>query len=119
MTTTLTHITFDCADAARVAGFWSDVLALPVAEGASADFATLETSGATGPGWMFISVPEGKTAKNRVHVDLSTDGDLEEEVTRLLGLGATRVADLKEDGTRWTTLLDPEGNEFDLVAGGD
>lgn len=110
-TTKLTHLTFDCADAAKLAGFWSAVLDLPVAADASADFAAVEGT----PGWMFLKVPEGKTVKNRVHPDLSTD-DLDREVQRLTTLGATRLVDHTEDGTTWTTLADPEGNEFDLVA---
>ena len=55
--------------------------------------------------------------KNRVHVDLGT-ADLESELKRLAGLGATHIADLDEGGTRWTTLADPEGNEFDVAQTG-
>jgi predicted enzyme related to lactoylglutathione lyase len=112
MSVTLNHITFDCADAARVADFWSSVLGEAVDPGASADFATITSR--TSASWMFISVPEPKSVKNRVHVDLATP-DLDAELDRLAGLGATRVADLDEGGTRWTTLSDPEGNEFDVV----
>jgi hypothetical protein len=63
---------------------------------------------------LFIEVPEGRTVKNRIHFDLSpTDGTREEEVERLLGLGARVHADLRvEGGGGWVTLLDPEGNEF-------
>ena len=56
-------------------------------------------------------MPEGKTAKNRMHVDLAAS-DHEAEVARLVGLGATRVTDIDEWGYRWTVLQDPEGNEF-------
>ncbi|MFL6206616.1 MAG: VOC family protein [Acidimicrobiales bacterium] len=110
-TITLTHVTFDCADAEKLSGFWSQVLDRPVKDGASAAFAEIEGS----PGWMFIQVPEGKTAKNRMHPDLSTT-DLAAAVERLTGLGATHVADHTEDGATWATLTDPEGNELDLVA---
>jgi predicted enzyme related to lactoylglutathione lyase len=112
MSSTLAHLTFDCADAAGLAGFWSQVLEAPVDDGASADYAVLKGE----PGWMFLRVPEGKAVKNRVHPDLST-ADLPAEVERLVALGATRRADHDEDGTRWVTLTDPEGNEFDVVAG--
>ena len=112
MSSTLTHLTFDCADAAGLAAFWSDVLEAPVDDGASADYAVLKGE----PGWMFLRVPESKSVKNRVHPDLST-ADLPAEVERLDRLGATRHADHDEDGTRWVTLTDPEGNEFDVVAG--
>jgi predicted enzyme related to lactoylglutathione lyase len=112
MSATLNHITFDCADAARVADFWSSVLDEDVDPGASADFATITSR--TSASWMFLKVPEPKTVKNRVHIDLAT-ADLAVELERLTGLGATHIADLDEGGTRWTTMADPEGNEFDVV----
>lgn len=65
-----------------------------------------------GPRFFFIKVPEGRTVKNRVHLDLSADGDREAEVERLLGLGATKVGDYDEWGHTWTTLQDVEGNEL-------
>lgn len=116
MSVTLNHITFDCADAARVADFWSGVLGDAVDPGASADFATITSR--TSTSWMFIKVTEPKSVKNRVHVDLAT-ADLDAELERLAGLGATHIADLDEGGTRWTTLADPEGNEFDVVQSND
>jgi hypothetical protein len=65
---------------------------------------------------LFIEVPEDKTVKNRVHFDLwPTDGTMDEEVDRLLALGATMHQDLRGHhgpGTGWATLADPEGNEF-------
>ena len=65
---------------------------------------------------LFIEVPEGKAVKNRIHFDLwPTDCTMDEEVDRLLGLGATVVHDLRDHrgpGTGWATLADPEGNEF-------
>jgi predicted enzyme related to lactoylglutathione lyase len=115
MSVTLNHITIDCADAEQVAGFWSSVLEERVDAGASPDFATITSR--TSASWMFVKVPESKQVKNRVHVDLAT-ADLDAELERLAGLGATRIADLDEGGTRWTTLADPEGNEFDVVQTG-
>ena len=56
-------------------------------------------------------MPEPKTAKNRMHVDMAT-ADWDTEVARLVGLGAKRVADMSEWGYEWTVLQDPEGNEF-------
>jgi catechol 2,3-dioxygenase-like lactoylglutathione lyase family enzyme len=63
---------------------------------------------------LFIEVPEAKSVKNRLHLDLApTDRSREEEVERLLGLGATQVADHRRpDGRGWVTLADPEGNEL-------
>lgn len=117
MSVTLSAVTFDCKDAAKLARFWADVLARPVGEGATEEFAAIGIGegSAGGPGWMFVQVPEAKTVKNRVHVDLATV-DLVGEVKRVVGLGARWVADQAEDGARWTTLADPEGNEIDIVA---
>lgn len=115
MSVTLVAVTYDCANAAGLAGFWSSVLQRPVDDGASEQFASLATpDGQGGPTWMFIQVPEGKQVKNRVHVDLGA-ADLAAETERVVKLGATRIADHEEGGTRWTTLADPEGNEFDIA----
>ena len=61
--------------------------------------------------FLFLAVPEPKTAKNRLHLDLETD-DRAAEVARLVELGATHVADHDEWGISWSVLTDPEGNEF-------
>ncbi len=60
---------------------------------------------------MFVRVPEPKTAKNRIHLDVMTT-DPEHEIDRLVGLGATRARDMEEYGYMWTVMADPEGNEF-------
>ena len=118
MANRLFALTFDCADAAVVGGFWARALGEELDPGAGEEFASigLQDSGRTGPRWCFAQVPEGKSAKNRMHPDLMT-GDLEAEVGRLIGLGASRKEDIKMGSMRWTTLLDPEGNEFDVIAG--
>jgi hypothetical protein len=117
MSVTEFAITLDCADAAELAAFWSQVLGRPVDPGASKEFAAIGLAGGSDgrPVWMFHQVSEAKTAKNRAHVDLVT-ADLAAETDRVVQLGASRLADLEEDGVRWTTLADPAGNEFDLVA---
>jgi hypothetical protein len=63
---------------------------------------------------LLIEVPDDKTVKNRLHLDLvPTDASREDEVARLLALGATQVADHRRpDGGGWVTLADPEGNEL-------
>lgn len=118
MTVSLAHVTFDCQNAAALASFWSAVLNHPVDAEANNFFATvgLRSDPSLHPAWMFIAVPEGKTAKNRVHVDLVAH-DLAAEGARVEALGAKRVGDFDEYGTRWSTFLDPEGNEFDIAAG--
>jgi Glyoxalase-like domain len=117
MSSTEFAITLDCANAAELATFWAEVLGRPADPGATDEFAAIGLAGGSDgrPVWMFHKVPEKKTAKNRAHVDLLT-ADLPAEVDRLVGLGATRVADVEEAGATWTTLTDPAGNEFDLVA---
>jgi Glyoxalase-like domain len=66
---------------------------------------------------LFIEVPEGKSVKNRIHFDLRpTDRTRDEEVERVLALGATQLADRRNrDGTGWVVLADPEGNEFCIL----
>jgi len=110
MTLSLGNITFDCTDPRRVAGFWAQALDRPVDDGANEFFASLRTR-PDEPTWLFIKVPEGKSAKNRLHVDLRAD-DRETEVARLVGLGATRHDDHDQYGVAWTVLTDVEGNEF-------
>ncbi|MCU7822752.1 VOC family protein [Kitasatospora sp. DSM 101779] len=62
---------------------------------------------------LFQAVPEAKTVKNRLHLDLHAGPERrEEEVDRLVGLGATVLARIDEPGGRHVTLADPEGNEF-------
>jgi hypothetical protein len=118
MTNRLFAVTFDCADAALIGGFWAQALGEELDPGAGKQFASigLQDSGRTDLRWCFAQVPEGKSAKNRMHADLMT-GDLEAEVGRLIGLGASRKEDIEMGSMRWTTLLDPEGNEFDVIAG--
>ncbi|MER5452540.1 VOC family protein [Streptomyces sp. NPDC002764] len=111
MTSTIRHTTVDCADAYALADFWSQVLGHPLQpEDKPGDpEALIERAGL-----LFVTVPEGKAVKNRVHFDLQPqDRTRDEEVDRLLAIGATLVDDhRKPDGTGWAVLTDPEGNEF-------
>jgi predicted enzyme related to lactoylglutathione lyase len=107
-------IAVDCDNAAALAQFWSAVLGEPVAAGSSEEFAALQPS-ATGPGMIFCKVPEPKTSKNRVHLDLAVAA-LDDEVSRIAALGGREITRFDQDGGRWVTLADPEGNEFDLTA---
>ncbi|MFI6038920.1 VOC family protein [Streptomyces sp. NPDC051315] len=111
MTSTIRHVTIDSSDAYALATFWSQVLGQAVHED---DKPGDEEALIEGAGLLFVTVPEGKTIKNRIHFDLQPhDRTREEEVERLLGLGATLVDDRRNpDGTGWAVLADPEGNEF-------
>ena len=109
-------ITVDCADSYRQALFWSEVT------GWQEDPDDPNNPGDPegrivsphGINLLFIPMPEGKVVKNRVHLDLwPTERTRDEEVTRLLGIGATLFEDHREpDGTGFVVLADPEGNEF-------
>lgn len=105
-------VTFDSVDPARTARWWAEAL-----------------SGAIDvemPGWVvvavpgypplaFVGVPETKTTKNRVHLDLGC-ADRPAEVARLLELGASYLAEHGAGEYRWTVLADPDGNEFCVYA---
>lgn len=117
-TPVLYAVTFDCTDAVQLATFWAALLNRNVDDGATEEFASIGVGepGSDRPHWMFNKVPEPKKVKNRVHVDLISNSR-DREAKRLLSLGATHVSDVDEAGNRWTTLADPEGNEFDIIAG--
>ena len=108
------QITFDCADAYTLGQFWSQVFERPLHDDdhPGDPMALIEME--NGPGVLFIGVPEAKSIKNRLHLDIMpTDRTRDEEVERVLGIGARMFEDhRKDDGTGWATLLDPEGNEF-------
>ncbi len=111
-------VTFDCADAAVVSQFWSAVLGRPIDTEPmppSPFFASIGLGSSSAIAYMFIQVPEPKTVKNRVHLDLEAD-DVAAEVERVIALGATHIHDKDEFSIRWTTLADPEGNEFCIAA---
>jgi predicted enzyme related to lactoylglutathione lyase len=113
-------ITIDCHDPYRQARFWSAAtgwLEDPEDPNNPGDPEGRLVIGETGISLLFIPVPEGKSVKNRVHLDLApTERTRDEEVERLLSLGATMVDDRRlPDGRGWVVLADPEGNEFCVV----
>jgi hypothetical protein len=117
MTTSVIGIAIDCADAATLADFWAKALGRTVNPGASNKYAAIDPiDPASGPRLTFHQVPEPKTVKNRLHLDLVSD-QFQVETDRLVGLGASPVRDFTTPTAHWTTFADPEGNEFDLVDG--
>jgi predicted enzyme related to lactoylglutathione lyase len=106
----LYNITFDAHDPVALATFWSAVLERPMLEWSNENFASIDRT-ESAPAWLFIRVPEGKTAKNRMHVDLDVD-DLDGARRQLESLGASFVHERNEYGVHWYTFQDPEGNEF-------
>jgi hypothetical protein len=135
-----TQVTFDCADPHAQAAFWAQVFGSVVedhsalvdklvADGhmpatdritvndrsAFREVAACTDPDGTEPRLFFQRVPEGKTAKNRVHLDVHVDpGRKDAEVQRLVGLGARLVATNSDRGPLTYVMQDPEGNEFCL-----
>ena len=136
------QVTFDAGDPGALAAFWAQVLgymAEPPPEGFASwedwareqgipedrwnDASAIVDPDGAGPRIFFQKVPEGKTAKNRVHLDVRAapglDADarwerLRGEAERLIEAGATKLYEREERGAFWITMQDPEGNEFCL-----
>ncbi|MEU1947354.1 VOC family protein [Streptomyces sp. NPDC020125] len=109
------HITIDARDPHALAGFWSRLTGYPLEDSEPDDDEVLISSGQPGvPGLLFIRVPDSKTVKNRVHLDIQPpSGTRDAEVERLIGLGASVVDDRRtDDGLGWVVMADIEGNEF-------
>jgi predicted enzyme related to lactoylglutathione lyase len=118
MTVSITDITFDAGDPQALARFWATLLGWQVFYDEDPEVLVAPHFPAHGTTTLlFIPVPEGKTAKNRVHLDLEpTDVGRDEQVEQALALGATVLGDHRTgDGGGWVTLADPEGNEFCIV----
>jgi catechol 2,3-dioxygenase-like lactoylglutathione lyase family enzyme len=122
-------IVFDCHDAAPLARFWAQALGWAVAPYDEAELDRLAAKGIYDPEddpsvmvqppagtdlpvLFFAEVPEDKAVKNRVHLDLTADETVEDDVERLTAIGATVRNWAEADGDIWCVMLDPEGNEF-------
>lgn len=103
-------IVFDADNVPALADFWHRATGYEVKDSGKW-FAHLIPEGVGLKHIFIIKVPEGKTAKNRCHVDFETD-DRTAEVERLVSAGATKVADHTFRGFTWTVMQDSEGNEF-------
>jgi catechol 2,3-dioxygenase-like lactoylglutathione lyase family enzyme len=110
-----TELAIDCHDHDRLGRFWSEVLGYDVidrSDGPDEFFVQLQGPEGAGPTILVVRTPDRKVVKNRLHIDVSpTDRTQEEEVERILGLGATH-ADVGQGEQSWVVLADPEGNEF-------
>lgn len=113
MTLTLAQIAVDARDPEALARWWSEVLGWPLRVDSDGD-AFLTPPTGEGAELLFLGVPEGKTVKNRLHLDFTPD-DQQAEVDRVLALGATRV-DIGQGEQTWVVLADPEGNEFCILS---
>jgi hypothetical protein len=104
------HVTFNCADPAGLAAFWAEAAGGRVIDDWG-EFVVVDATSLGLPCLAFQRVPEPKTGRNRVHLDLHT-GDRAGEVARLELLGAKVVEEHSMPGLSWSVLADPEGNEF-------
>ncbi|MFE2530129.1 VOC family protein [Streptomyces sp. NPDC059382] len=118
MVSVVQNVAIDCANAYELARFWSDVTGRPMHPDVRPGDRETQVVLAEGPALYFNQVPEAKTVKNRMHLCLRPVTSREQEVDRLLSLGATFVADHRNpDGSGWAVLADPEGNEFCVLRG--
>lgn len=120
MASKFTELAIDCQDPRRLADFWCAVLDYVVREedegGVMISAPDLtegkDRRGPIPPMLTLLAVPESKSVKNRLHIDVNpTDREQAEEVERLLDLGARHV-DIGQGEQSWVVLTDPEGNEF-------
>lgn len=127
MASRLTEVIIDCRDLVGQVRFWRDALGYQEvgsgdgwvalrAPGPEVTEALLR-EGPQPPAVALVVVPEEKTVKNRVHVDLTpVDRSQADEVARLEGLGARRI-DVGQSGVPWVVMADPEGNELCVMPG--
>jgi len=124
MASKFTELAIDCADPNGLARFWCSVLDYEVQDedegtvtiGPRVAPGSKDHIGPVPPTLTFAHVTERKTVKNRLHLDVNpTDREQDEEVRRLLDLGA-RHADVGQGNVSWVVLADPEGNEFCVLA---
>jgi hypothetical protein len=106
----------DCADPRAMAGFWGEATGWTV-HTVTAGFASLRSAEGTGPYLEFLRTPGGRTAPDRMHLDLLPDpgDDRAAEVARLRALGATDL-DIGQGEAPWTCLTDPDGHEFCVLS---
>jgi predicted enzyme related to lactoylglutathione lyase len=108
------QIVVDAEDPPRLARWWAEALGYAIVH-EKPDEVEIRRRPDELPGLLFTTVPDAKTVKNRLHLDLRPD-DQEAEVERLVDMGA-RPADIGQHEVGWVVLADPEGNEFCVLAG--
>lgn len=117
MSLRVTEVVIDCADHGRAVDFWAAALGYERRAVNEQYVALVPPKVEAGrPPLLFQKVPEAKVVKNRVHLDFRAES-VADEVARLVGLGATVLAERRLGDFAWTVLVDPEGNEF-CVSGG-
>ena len=115
MSSRFAELCVDSRDPVRLARFWCEVLGFEITE-EDEGVVYIEGSEDPFPGITFAKVDDPKKGKNRLHMDLTpSDSDQEDEIRRLLELGARRV-DIGQGDVSWVVMADPEGNEFCVLA---
>lgn len=119
MASVLSEVSIDCANPVLLARFWSEVLNYRVFEEEVGLVSIGPQTQEVYPVILtFAQVPEVKTIKNRLHLDVRpTELDQQQEVDRLLSLGASYADVGQEQDSSWVVLADPEGNEFCVLSG--
>jgi predicted enzyme related to lactoylglutathione lyase len=117
MSSLVDALNVDCRDPRLLADFWSAALGYRLDDADEESASIVPAEGASGWTLLFFVVPEGKSVKNRLHLDLSPPDTMAAEVDRLLAAGATVQGRVDEGGSFWTVMLDPEGNEFCVLRG--
>jgi hypothetical protein len=120
MVSRISHTTIDCHNAFDLSAWWKPVLGytdLPDDPNSAGDEECMIVDPVTGHRLLFIEVADDKRSKNRVHLDLApTDRRRDEEVDRVISLGARQIDDQRlPDGRGWVVLADPEDNEFCIL----
>jgi predicted enzyme related to lactoylglutathione lyase len=117
MSSLVDALNVDCRDPRLLADFWSAALGYRLDDADEESASIVPAEGDSGWTLLFFVVPEGKSVKNRLHLDLSPPDTMAAEVDRLLAAGATVQGRVDEGGSFWTVMLDPEGNEFCVLRG--
>lgn len=116
MTLRFQCLCIDTTDPGRLAPFWKEALGWRITSHEEDEIVLEPEEGGAeaGPDLLFLRVPEEKSGKNRLHIDLRPD-DQAAEVGRLEALGARRV-DVGQRGVTWVVMADPDGNEFCVLS---
>lgn len=116
MTSYVSSLAIDAQDPKALARFWCEVLNYRIDDEEEGFVSTTPTEG-QGPRLDSLQVPEGKTVKNRLHLDIrALDSNQDAEVARVESLGAYRVDVGQTSKDSWVVLADPEGNEFCILS---
>jgi predicted enzyme related to lactoylglutathione lyase len=116
MATLLLAVVVDCRDSLSQATYWATALGHQVSERNAHEYEVSDPSSGGTP-LYFMNVPEAKTVKNRLHIDITTDGALDDEVARLSAMGGSLIEMRQDPPTlanpdTWAVMRDPEDNEF-------